>query len=143
MNGYFDIDGHPQISVILKGLTNQPLSVPCLIDSGFDGFLVLPQSTAIRLGLPLFGTTYVELADGSKRNELLYLCGVSFGDEERMIPVSLSNSSAALLGTKMLDGKRLLINFKNRTVKITPLIKVKENLSDQLKLLKKQVKSSQ
>lgn len=142
MNGYFDIDGHPQVAVTLEGLTNQPISVPCLIDSGFDGFLVLPQSTAIRLGLPLFGTTYVELADGSKRNELLYLCKATFGNEKRMVPVSLSNSSSALLGTKMLDGKRLLINFKNKTVKIAPLIKVNPNLSSQLKLLKKQAEVS-
>lgn len=143
MNGYFDIEGHPQIAVTIEGLTSKPISIPCLIDSGFDGFLVLPQSTAIRLGLLLFGTTYVELADGSKRNELLYLCKVTFGNEEKMVPVSLSNSSAALLGTKMLDGKRLLINFKNKTVKITSLIKIKPGLSGQLKLLKKQEKDGE
>lgn len=139
MDGYFDQDGHPQVIIKLEGLTKEVISVNCLIDTGFDGYLTLTQATGIRLGLPLLGTTYVELADGSKRSELLYLCKVTFGEEEKMVPVALSNSSTALLGTKLLIGKRLLMNFKNRTVKIVTLTtKSISETSKQFKLLRKQ-----
>lgn len=140
MNGYFDEFGHPRVILELEGLTKESLRVSCLIDTGFDGYLTLPQSMGIRLGLPLFGSTTIELADGSRRVELLYFCKLKFENEERFIPVSLSSSRTPLFGTKLLAGRRLLMNFKDKKVKITKLKTAGDvNKTQQLKLMRKQI----
>lgn len=45
MDGYFDQDGRPQVIIKLEGLTKEVISINCLIDTGFDGYLTLTQAT--------------------------------------------------------------------------------------------------
>lgn len=64
--GYIDNDGHPKLRIQVEG-TNPGVStnIEAMIDTGFTGFLMLPISLALPLGLVLMGTGDYSLAGGT------------------------------------------------------------------------------
>ena len=64
--GYIDSDGHPRLSVRIAGPDpNNFTDEDALIDTGFTGFLMLPQTKAFALGIVPSSTGTYMLADGS------------------------------------------------------------------------------
>ena len=117
MRGYFNDAGQPRITVFLFGNRGET-TIDALIDTGFDGALCVPTPIAIPLGLELYGDQYYELADGTISQGLTYQAIVHLGEETRRIEISLTESEDALLGSELLDGYVLEINYGNRTVEI-------------------------
>ena len=117
MRGYFNDAGQPRITVFLSGNRGET-TVDALIDTGFDGALCVPIPIAIPLGLELYGDQYYELADGTIRQGLTYQAIVHLGEEACQIEISLTESEDALLGSELLDGYVLEIDYGNRTVEI-------------------------
>jgi clan AA aspartic protease len=115
--GYFDKFLHPRARLIVKGL-RKSLRVDPVIDTGFDGDLCLPVKMAIQLGLELYGESAVEFADGSKKNELVFLGAVIWQDQERAARIFLTNSQDALIGSGLMQGQKLAIDYANYTVTI-------------------------
>jgi hypothetical protein len=64
--GYIDSDGHPRLTIRISGPdpTNF-IQEDALIDTGFTGFLMLPQAKAFALGIAPSGTGDYTLADDS------------------------------------------------------------------------------
>ena len=117
MRGYFDDTGQPRLTVLLSGNRGET-TVDALIDTGFDGALCVPIPVAIPLGLELYGDHYYELADGTVRHDVTFQ-GIVYVDEEAcQIEISLTESEDALLGSELLDGYVLEIDYSNRTVEI-------------------------
>ena len=117
MRGYFDDTGQPRITVLLSGNRGET-TIDALIDTGFDGALCVPIPAAIPLGLELYGDHYYELADGTVRHDVTFQ-GIIYLDEEAcQIEISLTESEDALLGSELLDGYVLEIDYGNRTVEI-------------------------
>jgi len=117
--GYFDKFLHPRVGLIVKGL-RKSLRIDPIIDTGFDGYLCLPVKMAVQLGLELYGESRVELADGSKKNELSFLGSVIWQDQERFARIFLTDSKDALLGSGLLRGRKLAIDYANYSVSIEP-----------------------
>jgi|ERR1022692_662635 predicted aspartyl protease len=64
--GYLDSLGHPVLAIRVTGTNpNAHLDVDAMIDTGFTGFLQLPISLALPLGLVLWAEGNYNLADGS------------------------------------------------------------------------------
>jgi predicted aspartyl protease len=63
MRGFFS-EGKPKLELTVIGLDSK-IEVPALIDTGFDGTLMLSLPTALQIGLRLSNMVQVELADGS------------------------------------------------------------------------------
>jgi len=97
--------------------TRQTIAIAAIVDTGFDGDLGLPTRHAVQLGLQLIGEQIVELADGTRRNELIFAGSVRFLDETRDVEIMLTNSEDALLGTRLLDHYRVSIEFPGGRVK--------------------------
>jgi predicted aspartyl protease len=105
----------------------------CQIDTGFNRYLLLERSVAGRFGfreLPGSLRSQVVLGDGSIRFAWLARGTILwFGDplvvEAHIIPdmrqrryLSPENQIDALIGTALLDGLRVVLDFHRRTVTI-------------------------
>ena len=114
---YIDEYGQAVVEVVIKG-SRTYITGKAIIDTGFDGDICLPVHLAIQLGLELESIQVVELADGSRKNELVFTGSVTLNGEEKEIEILLTNSKDTLLGTGLLYEKVLKIDFISGTVEI-------------------------
>jgi clan AA aspartic protease len=86
------------------------------IDTAFNGGLVIPRQHVERLGLKQASTTRAILADGHSVDLETFTCYLEwFGDEYRTQVVS-NDGEFPLIGTLLLAGRKLSINYKTKTV---------------------------
>jgi len=89
-----------------------------LIDTGFDGALVLPRAEATRLNLIVLGRVPV-IGVGRMRSVAdIAEMEVEWLGEQRAVEVIISDGEDSLLGTLILDGSRLVIDYVNYTVTV-------------------------
>ena len=121
MKGFFS-DGKPKIELTVIGLDNK-IKVPALIDTGFDGALMLSLPAALQIGLRLSNMVQVELADGSIKNEFVFEAKVMLDGEAIPVDVLLTSSDENLVGTSLLQNQNMMIDFKNQiiTLDLSPI----------------------
>jgi len=115
MKGYIDKALQPKCSIIVKGL-RKAIKFDAVVDTGFNGYLCIPISIAIQLGLELRGHEYIELADGSIKHDLTYLGEAIWENANIPIEISLTESNDALLGARLLEDKKLTIDYPEKLV---------------------------
>ncbi len=106
------------LELVVTGLRAQA-RVDAVIDTGFSGDLCLPIETAIQLGLELCGIEFYELADGVIQRANVFKAKVEWFSEEKEIEVILTESSQALVGTGMLVGKKVELDFDKMVFRVT------------------------
>jgi predicted aspartyl protease len=114
--GYFSKSGSPALKVTVKGPFGQGVEFEGILDTGFTGFISMPLLSALPLGLILYGTVSVELADGSKSVKLTARgIAVMEGESEVGVVVLEPNSSEVLIGMAFLRlFKRALLLSQNK-----------------------------
>jgi clan AA aspartic protease len=115
VEAYFDQAGHPRLKVSVVG-SRAGIVVDALIDTGFDGDICLPTQLAIQLGLDLRDMVWVELADGTLKDELVFAGVVVWEGENREAMITLTESQEALLGTGLLADSVLEMDFARRQI---------------------------
>jgi len=118
MRGSF-VNKSPHIEFKIWGLNpGQPVTYTGLIDTGFNGYLVLPFANAFPLGLALIGTESSTIADGSSVTSLLCLGTVELCGVKVTTAVSVQTGNSILIGTQLLEkvGKDLFVDFVGGTV---------------------------
>jgi len=116
IEGDLDENNQPRIRVIATGIRMEN-RIDAIIDTGFDGYLCLPVQIAIQAGLELYGAQVSELADGSVRNELVFIGQVAFENQSSAeVEILLTESDDALVGVALLMPYKLNIDFPERTV---------------------------
>lgn len=117
MKAYFDQSLHPVVEIAVAGL-EKTATFSALIDTGFDGYLSLPLTIALPLGLKLAYHSSITLADGSVKEELLFEAKVKLGKKWQEAAVFINRGSLALLGTKLLEDSKVLFDFPNQEIQI-------------------------
>ena len=102
--GYLDKTGSPCLKISIGGVfNNPPQEFEVVIDTGFSGFISMPLVKAFPIGLPLFGTTSVTLADGSQSFKLTALGKAEIEKESNVGVIILEpNSNDILIGMDFL-----------------------------------------
>lgn len=118
MKPYFDRRGHPQIQIAVSGRKQKRL-ITAILDTGFDGYISLPLTVAIELGLELLNMVRVQYADGRVANELLFNVNVDFSGQTQTVQATLTNSIEALVGTSLLAKNKVTFDFPKKKITIS------------------------
>src|SRR3989304_10638960 len=81
--GSFGSSGSPELKVKISGMVGGGVDFAAIIDTGFTGFLSMPLVAAFPLGLLLFGTMNLVLADGSTSFRLTAYGSISVEAEKK------------------------------------------------------------
>lgn len=92
-------------------------AVECLVDTGFTGALVLPQALVTGLNLPVIGREIFGMVGGRQFIASIALADIEWLGETRIVRVIVSEDT--LLGTELLDGTRLTIDYIDHTLSVS------------------------
>jgi clan AA aspartic protease len=92
------------------------IKISALIDTGFNGALMLSLPAALQIGLRLSNMVQVELADGSIKKEFVFEANAVLDGETIPVDVLLTSSDENLVGTALLQNQNLQIDFKNQVI---------------------------
>ncbi len=100
----------PLVPLVLLGRGSR--RVEAILDTGFTGYLCLARRHRRGMALVPVGTAREVFADGRTRNETVYAGDIRFDGRRQRIPIVLTGAEDSLVGTRLLQGKRLRINFR-------------------------------
>lgn len=94
-------------------------TLDCLVDTGFDGALVLPRAVVRRLGLSILGRVPIAWVSGTRAVADVAEVEIEWLGARLPVEVVVSEGDDSLLGTGLLDGTRLLIDYVTHTVTVS------------------------
>ncbi|MDZ7291361.1 MAG: hypothetical protein ONB44_25070 [candidate division KSB1 bacterium] len=108
---------HPRLLITLESQAG-PIEFKALFDSGFDGQVALSYFAADRLRLEIVRVVEVTYANGQKDEEIVCRGEISWHDELRAVEIVLSDDDEPAIGTGLLEGCLVMMNFVNDTFSI-------------------------
>jgi clan AA aspartic protease len=90
----------------------------CLIDTGFSGALYLPRTLVNNLGLPIIGREPVGSVNDREEDMDISLAEINWLEVEQKVHVIVGEANDSLIGTELLKGTRLSIDYINCIVSI-------------------------
>jgi len=112
ITGVVTDDRQAVIHLTVRGPTGQEQEIEAIIDTGFDGWLSLPSSLIVRLGLLWRQRGRALLADGRESVFDIYEATVVWDGEVRRIPVDEAET-APLVGMSLLEGYELIVQVRS------------------------------
>jgi clan AA aspartic protease len=100
------------VPLLIRGPHGRQAQIETILDTGFSGFLTLPVSAVAALALTFLNYFRAALADGSVVRLEVYAATVIWDGVERDVEV-LSTGRSPLLGTSLLNGHEVRIQFKD------------------------------
>jgi clan AA aspartic protease len=94
-------------------------TIECIVDTGFNGTLVLPRKLADQLQLSIIGRASFETVGGALMAADLAEVGVMWLSSRLAVEALVVNSEDALIDTALLDGTNLTIDYIADTVTIS------------------------
>jgi len=105
---------HPKIKVEVPG-KNASKTFSALVDTGFDLEIALHHQDAAKLGLKSDTQIWIDYADGERVHEQVCPARVLWHGKWKAIEVILSNDEEPAIGTGLLQGSVVTMDFvKNR-----------------------------
>lgn len=98
------------MGIILYAPDRAGVEIECVVDTGFEGFLTLPTTIILDLGLPYIAPIDANLADNSRITTNVHQGSILWHGVERVIPV-LAMGRRPLIGTALLEDYHLSIDF--------------------------------
>lgn len=107
----------PVVTIRLVGGSEGWTEVECVVDTGFIGAaLVLPRDVIEALGLVISGHEQFDMVGGARTSADITVGQVEWLGEVRSVLIIVGESY--LVGSHLLDGTRLTIDYKQRTVSV-------------------------
>lgn len=120
VNGWWTTELSPHLEI----LTPTGESLDLVVDSGFNGELILPVALINKLGLREEGPVQAELADGSIIWTTLYAGEILWFGQRKQVWIQATNSDEGLLGTQLFQGCKVeldpdadLVVFRKKSAK--------------------------
>jgi clan AA aspartic protease len=99
-------------------VTGQRHDILAWVDTAFNGGLVIPEKQISELGLAKESSAEAILADGTLVELETFACCFHWFNKSYETQVISNDGEVALLGTMLLDGHRLVIDYKTKTVEL-------------------------
>lgn len=99
----------PIINLSLISQSGRTLEIEAVIDTGFDGFLLLPSDMVLELGLEYLYNSPLVLADGTMGRLDVYSVMILWEGRIREVR-AIESTGMALVGMGMLYGHRLTVD---------------------------------
>ncbi|MGH7597801.1 MAG: hypothetical protein ACREOI_15735 [bacterium] len=115
---------HPKISVEVKGKI-APQKFPALVDTGFDLYIALHHQEVAKLGLEIDHYTWIRYANGERVKEPVCLARVLWHGRWKDIEVILSNDEEPAIGTGLLQGSVVTMDFVKNGLAIKEPVRAK------------------
>ena len=109
MTGRITADKEAALSMIVRGPHGQEEHVEASIDTGFNGFMVLPAPLVATLGLPYHTCTMATLADGTSVTLAIYQATIVWHGHDRSVYV-LAAEGGPLIGMALLYGNHVTLD---------------------------------
>ncbi len=109
ITGFVNAEREAVVRVAVRGPRAEE-EVEAIVDTGFNGSLTLPPALVAHLGLPFLDRTRAMLADGSEIVFAVHEAEVVWSERPLIVAVGVADTDP-LLGTSLLDGHRLTIEF--------------------------------
>ena len=100
------------IELEIIGSNQKREKVEAVIDTGFNGYLTLPNDLINYLKLQLAGSRHVTLGDGNVVVLDMYLAKVLWHGQEREV-LALQADGGPLIGMSLLYGNRVMLDVIN------------------------------
>ena len=100
-----------QLEAWLRIQTTNGELIECLIDTGFNGALVLPRAEATRLNLTVLGRVPIIGVGRARQIADIAELEIEWLGQSRAVEVIISDGDDSLLGTELLDGSRLVLDY--------------------------------
>lgn len=110
LNGTIEKSQYPRLMLTLFARGN-PLDLKFLVDSGFDDEVALSYNQADLFELEIQDYVKVTYASGKREQELLAQGKVIWFGKEREVSVILSDADEPAIGTKLLKGCVMTMDF--------------------------------
>ena len=103
ITGEFTEDNQIIVKLTLFSITEQPVEIEAILDTGFSEHLIVPFTVIRQLGLVEADTVQAVMADGRTAGFSVSEAVLDWDGDERTIPV-FSGGGKALLGMALLHG---------------------------------------
>ncbi len=94
-------------------------TIECAIDTGFNGWLLLPRTFIEENLMPFIGLEKVTMVEGNDIFVETALAKVDWLGKEFSVKTLVSETDETLIGTQMLVGSVLEIDYENLAVTVT------------------------
>ena len=113
MKGYFKF-GNPVIE-----LNVEERKIEMLVDTGFNGYLMLPKNTINELGLEQIGISDYLTASGQGMITNVYMTKIKFFEEEIEVVALSTDADFSLAGMELFRECRIVIERRKDVVEVT------------------------
>ncbi len=113
MKGFFRF-GSPVIELILEGR-----KIEVLLDTGFNGHIMLPHSTIEELGLENIGVCDYTTASGERIETKVYIGKVGLLNEEIDVPILSTETDFSLAGMELFNECKIVLERSKDIVEVT------------------------
>ena len=110
MKGFVDVIRRPVLPVTIHGTIGSHTS-EAFLDTGFNGFLAVPATMALRIGLVQYGRAVTRFADGRAGVISTYDATNDWLGGRLRCQAVESQLDHPLIGTALLDGRVVVIDF--------------------------------
>lgn len=112
--GLFDFKfGCPVIELVIENVKFE-----VLLDTGFNGYLMLSQKMIDKIGLEEMGLTDYSTASGEEKKTKVYKCTLEFLGEEIDVPILSTDAGISLAGMDLFQDCRIVIEKSKGIVEI-------------------------
>lgn len=120
MKGFVDDQLRALLRVpVSASIAGNRMEIVVWIDTAFNGGLVMPRKQIAELGLAKESSAEAILADGHSVELETFACFLDWFGHSYETQIVGNDGEYPLLGTMLLDGHRLEIDYEGRTVELT------------------------